>query len=170
MIYAAWDVDNDIKKGRRIVKSVGLDEICEYFKQNSGRFVNLFEFGIGHVRFDLIRVDCHNQRIKGFEFKASRQDFTSDKKWTGYLKYCHTLTFVCPRGTIDKKDLPSEVGIMEVFKYTSPTRLEIYKGDSWQIGGIWVRRPRSRKLDDKTYIKVITLLLNRAKWRKGEIF
>jgi len=53
--------------------------------------------------------------IKGYEIKTSRADFLSDKKWPGYLDYCHMFYFVCPKGMISRKeieDMDENVGLI----------------------------------------------------------
>lgn len=146
---------------------IGLDDIRQHFLDQDSSMVSLFEFGIGSVRFDLIRVDCHHERIKIFEFKTSLPDFKRDKKWSRYLKYCNTLTFVTPRQMISTSSLPKEVGILYLFKYKS----ERYGATKeFRIGGVWERRPRSREVEPEIYKKIISLMLQRAKYRAGEIF
>jgi len=50
----------------------------------------------------------------GYEIKVSRQDFLQDNKWPNYLKLCHQLYFVAPKGLIAKEELPPEVGLLEL--------------------------------------------------------
>lgn len=49
--------------------------------------------------------------IEIIEVKASRQDFLQDKKWQEYLPYCHLFSFACPKGLINRKELPEDVGL-----------------------------------------------------------
>lgn len=144
--------------------AVTVPQIVEYFRGHSDGDVCLCEFGIDFCRFDLIKVNCHKQRVRIFEFKTSRADFEQDKKWENYLKYCNTLTFVSPYKLIKKEELPKEIGLLYVFKW------RWLKWEGWKIGAMWERTPRGRKLGQEIYIRIISLLLNRAKWRKGEIF
>jgi hypothetical protein len=58
----------------------------------------------------------------GYEIKVSRQDFLNDRKWPGYLKYCHEFSFVCPTGLIQPEELPKEVGLV----YFNPDRETLY--------------------------------------------
>jgi len=141
-----------------------VEDIKTYFKNVVNKNVHLFEFGVHSSRFDMIRVDTWNQKIKGFEFKVSKQDFRNDKKWPNYLKYCHSLTFVCPEGLITKKELPKHIGILYIKKWRWP------HNDRWFYEPTWARKPRNQILDKDTYIEVISLLLNRTKWRWGDFF
>lgn len=50
----------------------------------------------------------------GYEIKVARSDFLQDRKWQGYLPYCHEFAFVTPKGLIDRDELPAEVGLLEV--------------------------------------------------------
>lgn len=141
----------------------------KYFRQRRTSEIGLFEFGIDLNRFDLILVNCHSRKIRVFEFKVTRQDFLRDEKWKYYLPYCHTFTFVTPPNLITIEDLnPIEnyhgVGFMNIYKWRhNATR-------NWQLDSHWLKKPRGRIVKDETYIKIISLLLQRAKYRKEEIF
>ena len=50
--------------------------------------------------------------IHGYEIKISRSDFTRDKKWQNYQKYCHKFSFACPAGLIRPDELPGDVGLL----------------------------------------------------------
>jgi len=50
--------------------------------------------------------------IFGYEIKVNRNDFLKDEKWRLYLDYCTDFYFVCPRGLIDKSELPAEIGLV----------------------------------------------------------
>lgn len=50
----------------------------------------------------------------GYEIKVSRSDFMSDEKWPQYLPYCNQFYFVCPAGTIDKRELPNDCGLISL--------------------------------------------------------
>ncbi|MDY6979388.1 MAG: MmcB family DNA repair protein [Pseudomonadota bacterium] len=58
----------------------------------------------------------------GYEIKVSRSDFVRDTKWQGYLDYCNEFYFVCPKGIIDKDELPPEAGLI----YTSTNCARLY--------------------------------------------
>jgi len=149
---------------------ISTDDMEEYFRRVITKDIGLFEFGINRSRFDLIRVNTRDQKIKGYEFKISRADFKRDDKWKYYLSFCHSLTFVCPYKLIDKSELPAGVGLLYIVKwrYKNP----VWKRDDnrWIIEGLWVRRPRNQELDKDRYIYVISTLLNRVKWRQDEFF
>jgi len=51
--------------------------------------------------------------IIGYEVKVSRGDFLGDEKWYSYLDYCHTFSFVAPKGMIKPEELPEYVGLVE---------------------------------------------------------
>jgi len=53
-----------------------------------------------------------------YEIKTSRADFLSDSKWHNYVNYCHRFSFVCPKGVIDKNELPEEVGLIYYYPET----------------------------------------------------
>ncbi len=149
----------------KIHASVNADDIKNYFRGVKSTTTSLFEFGIHDSRFDLIRIDTWKQKIKGFEFKITKADFNADKKWPNYLKYCHSLTFVCPEGLITIDDLPSHIGILYVRKWKHDI-----DNAHWFYRGRWVRKPRNQELSKDKYIEVISLLLNRTKWRWKEFF
>ena len=83
-----------------------MDLLKEYFihyLQGSINLVGLFEFGTDKGRYDLMILHAHKQHFRGFEFKRTRSDFLRDLrsgKWTQYLDYCNTFTWVCPYGLI----------------------------------------------------------------------
>ena len=143
---------------------IRLNDIESHFKKiiiNSPD-IGLFEFGINRSRFDLIRIDCHKRIIRGYEFKISLVDFKRDIKWHHYLPYCNTFTFVTPYKMITKGDLPSNIGILQIFKWTYP------ECDDFRIGSTWIRKPKTQKMETEKYIEVISLLLNRVKYRQGD--
>ncbi len=114
------------------------------------------------IRLDAIMINVERQHIRGFEFKTSRNDFKSDNKWHKYLKYCNTFTFVCPEGVINKNELPNGIGLV----YVSPD------GRSWMIEKVnfaWMKRPKSREVDKEVYLKMIESMLQKAKFRQGDI-
>lgn len=147
--------------------SVTVDDIKTYLSSyggNRGPFFSMFEVGFDGYRFDLIRIDPWRQYIRIFEFKSSRQDFISDKKWQNYLKYCHTFTFVCPREVINKSDLPKGIGLLWIYKWR-------YKGhEDWILDKDWVRKPRRKELDKDMLVKIALMMAYRALWRPEDIF
>jgi len=148
---------------------VSLTDIKNYFLHHHDRWISLFEFGIDLSRFDLIRVNCWKQKIVGFEFKVSKYDLLNDNKWHYYLKYCNTFSFALPMAlTIEAKEkLPKNIGILGFYKW---------RGKDWLldkdfiVSADWLRRPHGKEISKEIYIRVISLLLNRAKFRAGDIF
>lgn len=53
-----------------------------------------------------------NPCLTGYEIKVTRSDFQRDDKWPGYMAYCNKFNFVCPKGLIQKEELPEEVGLI----------------------------------------------------------
>ena len=150
---------------------IDVEDIKSYFKTRVSNCVQLFEFGIHSSRFDMIRIDTWKHIIKGFEFKITKADFKSDKKWEKYLNYCHSLTFVCPTDLITTKELPPHIGILHIKKWHWDREPETrWNEPYWFYDGTWIRKPRNTQIDKDTYIEVISLLLNRTKWRWKEFF
>lgn len=48
----------------------------------------------------------------GYEIKISRGDFLRDAKFYTYEEVCNCLYIVCPKGMIDRTELPESVGLM----------------------------------------------------------
>lgn len=150
---------------------VSIEDIKTYFRwhNNSGPFFSMFETGLDNMRFDLIRIDPIRPHIRIFEFKSSRQDFVSDKKWENYLKYCHTLTFVCPREVIRREDLLNKnVGLMWIYKWRYKERLRKY--DGWILDNEWVKRPKKSEVDKDIMMRVAFMLVKRTIYRKDDVF
>ena len=54
--------------------------------------------------------------IIGYEIKTSVQDYARDRKWRGYLHYCHKFYFVCPAGLLTKQQVfYEEAGLIYVY-------------------------------------------------------
>lgn len=64
-----------------------------------------------------IRRSWKTPKITAFEVKVSRSDFKADKKWPGYLEYCHAFYFACPDGLISPDELPEGIGLMWINKH-----------------------------------------------------
>jgi len=141
-----------------------LDLITSYFlrKGKSATEVGLFEFGMDFCRFDCLIVIGNRQRIRGYEFKVDRSDFLKEiktGKWKQYLEYCHTFSFVCPKGLIKKSEVPSKVGLLWVTKVNEfPT-------------GLWIKRPHFLgKIPEDKFRRILLVLLSRVKYRKDDFF
>lgn len=48
----------------------------------------------------------------GYEVKISRSDFLRDAKFYTYEELCNCLYIVCPKGMIERTELPESVGLM----------------------------------------------------------
>lgn len=48
----------------------------------------------------------------GYEVKISRSDFLRDSKFYTYEELCNCLYIVCPKGMIDRTEVPESVGLM----------------------------------------------------------
>lgn len=57
-----------------------------------------------------------------YEIKVSRQDFLKDNKWPGYLPYCNSMYFACPKDLIKVEELPPDVGLV----YVSEPGMRVY--------------------------------------------
>lgn len=149
---------------------VTIADIKKYFLEynNKGPFFSMFETGINNLRFDLIRVNAFQHKVRIFEFKSCRQDFISDKKWGKYLRYCHTFTFVCARNVIKKEDLPPGIGLLWVFKWRHNTNNQTT--GSWRLSADWIKRPKGRPVSQKDLLSLAFVLVNRVKYRKADVF
>ena len=153
---------------REFLYDVDLGDIRQCFLRYHASWLSLFEFGIDSCRFDLIRVNWWEQKIAGFEFKISKHDLLNDGKWQHYLKYCNTFSFAMPMAITKeaKEKLPSNIGIVGFYKWR-------FKDDLFRdfiVARAWLRMPRRKEISQEIYIKVISLLLGRAKFRSGDLF
>jgi len=75
-------------------------------------------YGRNHVRMDAWAMAKSYSRFRptGYEIKMSRSDFLRDGKYPLYLPYCNSLWFVAPHGIIDPRELPEEVGLLQISK------------------------------------------------------
>ena len=148
--------------------------MSSYFKDKGDRTteVGLFEFGIDDVcRFDCIVFSGAHQRIKGYEFKVNRADFLNEiktGKWKRYLGYCHTLSFVCPKGLIDKSEVPPKIGLLWM-----TTVNEHYGYDrSWDNPKpLWKKYPKFLgEIPEDKFQRITLTLISRVKYRKDDFF
>lgn len=138
--------------------------IKEYFKQKVQwtNEVGLFEFGIQDCQFDLILLNAHQQRFRGYEFKVTRQDFLKDiqnGKWLKYLDYCHTFTWVCPEGLISPEEIISPAGLLWIKKRDQPFTLRTFE---------WKRIPKVLEISQEKFNEIVCLFIQRIKWRKDD--
>lgn len=148
---------------------VTIDDIKDYYRlnNNNGPFFSLFETGVHGRRFDMVRINPWKRMIWIFEFKSSRGDFTSDKKWQHYLRYCHIFTFVCPYGVIQKEELPKGIGLLWVYKWTWKRDRDEPK---WMIDADYVKRPRSREMEVHDLLDMAFIISQRVIYRKDDFF
>lgn len=68
----------------------------------------------GDLRLDGVGIEwAHsNLWVHGYEIKVSRADWLRDAKFERYRPYCDTLTVVCPKGLIDRREMPGDIGLM----------------------------------------------------------
>ena len=59
-----------------------------------------------------IRKSWTNPCFTGYEIKVSRSDFLRDSKFYRYEEIVNCLYLVCPKGMIDRTELPETVGLM----------------------------------------------------------
>ena len=59
-----------------------------------------------------IRKSWTNPCFTGYEIKVSRSDFLRDSKFYTYEVLVNNLYIVCPKGMIDRTELPESVGLM----------------------------------------------------------
>lgn len=59
-----------------------------------------------------IRKSWTNPCFTGYEVKISRGDFLRDAKFYTYEELCNCLYIVCPKGMIDRTEIPESVGLM----------------------------------------------------------
>lgn len=59
-----------------------------------------------------IRKSWTSPCFTGYEIKVSRSDFLRDAKFYTYEELCNCLYIVCPKGMIDRTELPESVGLM----------------------------------------------------------
>ena len=60
-----------------------------------------------------IRKSWTSPCFTGYEVKVSRGDFLRDAKFYTYEELCNCLYVVCPKGMIDRTEVPETVGLME---------------------------------------------------------
>lgn len=59
-----------------------------------------------------IRKSWTSPRFTGYEVKISRSDFLRDAKFYTYEELCNCLYLVCPKGMIQRTEIPESVGLM----------------------------------------------------------
>lgn len=161
-------------------------DMCKGYIEDTtrkGTEIGIFEFGINtywisdqlvkaqnkgsgkvheELRMDAVLIDVVQQKVRGFEFKVTHDDFISDKKWHKYLKYCNTFTFICPTEIIKKDELPAGIGLI----YVEPNP-NSYATD--KVEAIWIQRPTRTHVNVEIYTKMIESMLQKAKYRQGAI-
>jgi len=151
----------------------GLKLIKKHFRELNHPGFGLFEFGINReCVFDCLLVKPSSKRFRGFEFKVSRSDFLRDKnsgKWKKYLKYCHTFTWVCPKGLINKEEIEKPAGLLWIstigdeYGYKEQRFFEIPHP-------IWIKRPTTNEISKEIWDEIVLILIGRVKYRKEAFF
>lgn len=59
-----------------------------------------------------VRKSWTHPCFTGYEIKVSRSDFLRDAKFYTYEELCNCLYIVCPKGMIERTELPESVGLM----------------------------------------------------------
>ena len=100
---------------RKVTASIS-DQIASYFTQK--RYAVFKEIGLckrGKLRADFIAVNMKHQ-IVIIEVKSCPEDFLSDRKWKGYLPYCHKFYFALTSKTYQKVGdlIPKGIGVILV--------------------------------------------------------
>lgn len=94
-----------------------LQEDLSEFLRNSG-LLTFTEIQIPHMehsRADIIAMTPHRYSTKDiriYEVKLTRSTWLADKKYQKYLNCCNRLYIACPKGVINKNELPNEVGLI----------------------------------------------------------
>lgn len=88
----------------------------------------------------------------GYEIKVNRDDFAKDEKFYNYLPVCNMFYFICPKGLIDRNEIPENVGLL----YVNNNRISIVKKP------IFVEIDRDKLLD-----LVQGILMNRVNVTKS---
>lgn len=70
--------------------------------------------GRGTFRFDAVAItkSWTKPTFIGYEVKVSRSDFKADNKFYAYLPYFHELYIACPKGMINREELPESIGLV----------------------------------------------------------
>lgn len=65
-------------------------------------------------RADIVAVkpSYANKDCRVYEVKNNRQAFEEDMKYTKYLDVCHRMYIACPKGLIEKDEIPEKIGLM----------------------------------------------------------
>lgn len=105
-----------------------------------------------YIDFWTMNKSWNRSCCTGYEIKVSRDDFTKDEKFYNYLPVCNMFYFICPKGLIDKNEIPEKVGLL----YVSNNRISIIKKP------VFVEIDRSRLLD-----LVQGILMNRVNITKS---
>lgn len=145
------------------------DYFIQYLKRNIN-LVGLFEFGTDRGRYDLMILHAYQQYFRAFEFKRTRSDFLRDLrsgKWTQYLDYCHTFTWVCPEGLIHPDEIISPAGLLwikkkEITKCYDQTYIFIHSR--------WKKIPKKMEISQEIFNRNVCLFIERIKFRKKDFY
>lgn len=71
--------------------------------------------GMGGSRADIITVSPHKYSTKDiriYEVKLTRSAWLADKKYQKYLECCNRMYLACPKGVINRDEVPKEIGLI----------------------------------------------------------
>lgn len=120
------------------------------------------EFCFGDFRYDMLTVDLRSWMVRGYEVKISHDDFAGDKKWQNYLPHVNHFFFAAPRGVIQPRELPPEVGLVEAERGTDGA-IELRLAKRSRILQPCFAR---RTLGEDHVVRLLTRYLRDINWRE----
>lgn len=126
---------------------------------------------------DVATIDLKTWLIRGFEIKASRQDFLRDDKWIGYLPYFNFFWFAIPEpGIVLPGDLPEDIGLLVLDQKDRKVPGHIDQGQK-----VWyLREEKKAKSLQPTFVrrtfgedrmaKFLVQILRSHRWRGQRIY
>lgn len=90
------------------------EDLAEHLRSCGYLTYTEIEIKDGHGRADVIAVKpaYTNKDIRIYEVKNNRSAFDNDNKYTKYMESCHRFYIACPKGLIQKDELPPKVGLI----------------------------------------------------------
>jgi hypothetical protein len=120
-------------------------DVLQSLKNGIGTgYGNIFipEFTFADLRIDGIFIDTDKRRIRGIEVKVSRADFKADEKWQLYTQFTSDLSIACPKGLIQKDEVPSPFGLIWCEKEFIPAEKMWDKKERTNYFAHWVKKPK----------------------------